>query len=253
MPRFARIVAPGVPHLVTQRTHLNVAAFSVSDGFALYRTLLAETCAAAGVEVWAYCLMYDHVHLIVVPPDARSLRLAIGEADRRYARHRRRDLIGPGRLWQGRFASVALDETALLACTRYVELSPHRAGRVDDAADWRWSSARAHLDRRDDALVRVAPLLDRVHHWRDFLALGLTESECEAIRLRERSGRPLGSAAFLAGLEQQLGRALLPRRPGPRPAPGLVAELRCPPNSVAAPEGGPKTRPGAQALDPLEV
>ena len=106
-------------------------------------------------------------------------------------------------------------------CARYVELNPVRAGLAARAEDWPWSSARAHLAGRDDGLVQVQPLLgqvgDQVGDWAAFLDLGLSEAEHAAIRAGERTGRPLGSDAFVAGLEQRLGRVLARQKPGRKP------------------------------------
>jgi putative transposase len=122
-----------------------------------------------------------------------------------------------GFLWAGRFASFAMDESHLLACARYVELNPVRAKLARRARDWRWSSARAHLAGRDDALVKVKPLLERVDDWAAFLGEGLMEEEREAIRKGERTGRPLGAASFVKRLEKKLGRTLTRQKPGPKP------------------------------------
>lgn len=87
MARLARVVVPGLPHHVTQRGNRRQQTFFSDDDYATYTVLLAESCAAAGVGVWAYCLMPNHVHLILVPRDADGLRAALGEAHRRYTRH----------------------------------------------------------------------------------------------------------------------------------------------------------------------
>jgi putative transposase len=219
MARLARAVAPGVPHHVTQRGNRGQPVFFGKDDYLAYRALLAEGCRAAGVAVWAYCLMPNHVHLILVPPDGDGLRAALGEAHRRYTRRVNLRQGWRGYLWQGRFASFAMDEGYLLACARYVELNPVRARLADRARDWRWSSARAHLAGRDDALVSVAPLLERAPDWRAFLGQGLDTAEHAVIRASERTGRPLGAAPFVRRLERRLGRPLARQKPGPKPRP----------------------------------
>ncbi len=119
-----------------------------------------------------------------------------------------------------------MDESHLLASARYVELNPVRARLSAAAGDWPWSSARAHLDGRDDGLVQVKPLLDLVPDWREFLSAGLSDDEREAIRAAERTGRPLGSTRFIARLEKRLHRPLARQKPGPKPqadqAPRLI-------------------------------
>jgi putative transposase len=220
MARIARVVVPGVPHHVTQRGNRRLDTFFDDGDYRAYIDLLAEHAAAAGVAVWAYCLMPNHVHLILAPSDEDGLRRALGEAHRRYTRRVNFREGWRGHLWQERFHSFAMDEAHLLAAARYVELNPVRAGLKRRARDWRWSSARAHLAGQDDALVEAAPLLDLVADWRAFLAGGLEDDALEALRRHSRTGRPLGSKAFLEALEARLGRALRPGKPGPRPKGG---------------------------------
>jgi len=218
MARLARVVAAGVPHHVTQRGNRRQQTFFSDDDYAAYRELLTEGCRSAGVEVWGYCLMPNHVHLILVPPDEGGLRAALAEAHRRYSRRVNFREGWRGYLWQGRFASVPMDEGHLLACARYVELNPVRARLAAQPQDWPWSSARAHLAGRDDGVAQVSPLLERMGDWAEFLAGGLSEAEHRAIRSGERTGRPLGSAEFTAELEKRLGRVLARRKPGPKSA-----------------------------------
>lgn len=214
MPRSARLVVPGVPHHVTQRGNRRQPTFFCDGDYALYLHVLREGCANAGTKVWAWCLMPNHVHLILVPGSEDGLRAALGEAHRRYTRRINEREGWRGHLWQGRFASFAMDEKWLIACARYVELNPVRARLAARAEDWRWSSARAHLGLARDGITETAPLLERVHDWRALLGGGLDEAAREAIRTGERSGVPLGSEAFLARLAQTAGRDLRPRPRG---------------------------------------
>ncbi len=101
-----------------------------------------------------------------------------------------------------------MDEPYLLAAARYVELNPVRAGLVDSPAEWRWSSARAHLSGHDDGLVKVAPLLAMVGDWAGLLNSALREEELKELRGHGRTGRPLGDEAFVGRLEALLGRVL---------------------------------------------
>jgi len=217
MARFARVVAPGLPHHVTQRGNRRQQTFFRPADYRLYRALMAECCQRWDVEVWAYCLMPNHVHLIAVPKTAAALGRAVGEAHRRYTRAINRREGWRGHLWQDRFASFAMDETHLLAAARYVELNPVRARLRRRAQAHPWSSAVAHLAGRDDELVRVAPLLDLVPDWAAFLADGLDDEAAETLRRHARTGRPLGAARFVKRLEKRLGRALAKHKPGPKP------------------------------------
>jgi len=216
MPRLARLVVPGVPHHVTQRGNRRQKTFFGEGDFALYAQLLREGCARAGTRIWAWCLMPNHVHLILVPAHEDGLRAAIGEAHRRYTRFVNEREGWRGHLWQERFASFPMDEKWLVACARYVELNPVRAGLAGRPEEWRWSSARAHLGIRPDALTETGPLLDRVGDWRALLDDGIEAAARDAIRASERSGRPLGDGRFVERLETALGR---PLRPQPRGRP----------------------------------
>jgi putative transposase len=216
MARLARVVVPGVPHHITQRGNRGLETFFEADDYAAYLALLAESCGKAGTEVWAYCLMPNHVHLIMRPADADGLRAALGEAHRRYTRRINQRHDWQGHLWQERFHSFPMDEPHLLAAARHVELNPVRAGLAGRPEQWPWSSVRAHLAGRDDALARAAPLAALVPDWRRFLEGGLDEGRLEAIRRHTRTGRPLGDDSFVARLESRSGRRLRAGRPGPK-------------------------------------
>lgn len=218
MTRLARVVAPGVPHHVTQRGNRRQTTFFNDADYAAYLDLLAEQLAGAAVALWAYCLMPNHVHLILVPETEDGLAAALGEAHRRYTRRVNSREGWRGFLWQGRFASFPLQGDHLLAAARYVELNPVRAKLAARPEDWPWSSARAHLAGRDGGALSVGPLLEAVGDWRAFLDGGLDEEALEALRRHERTGRPLGSTAFVERLEGMLGRPLGKGKPGPKTA-----------------------------------
>jgi putative transposase len=215
MSRIARVIAAGIPHHVTQRGNRRMTTFFADEDYHTYINLMAEWCRKCAVEIWAYCLMPNHVHLIAVPESEDGLRRGIGDAHRRYSRMINFRQDWRGHLWQGRFASFPMDESYLLAAARYVEMNPVRARLVPDATSWPWSSARAHLAGRDDRLVKVAPLLEMAGDWKLFLCAA-TDEEMEKIRRHERSGRPLGSESFVERLESDLARALKPCKPGPK-------------------------------------
>ncbi len=224
MARKARLVVPGHPHHVTQRGVRRMDVFLGPDDYKTYLDLLGEWAGRAGTQVWAYCLMPNHVHLILVPADADGLRAALGETHRRYTRHLNGREGWQGHLWQERFHSFAMDEDHLLAATRYVELNPVRAGLVKRPEAWAWSSARAHLKGAADPVLSPAPALGRVADWRAFLADGLDDDTLEELRRHGRTGHPLGSAAYYKKLERLLGPGIRPRRPGrPKETPAEVS------------------------------
>ncbi len=216
MPRMARVVAPGVPHHVTQRGNRRLPTFFCDDDYRRCRDVMAAWCARHDVQVWAYGLMPNQLHLIAVPTAEDGLSRAIGEEHRRYTLHVNTREGWQGHLWQGRFGSFPMDDVHLLAATRYVELNPARAGLVSSPEQYPWSSAAAHLAGQNDVLVKAAPMLEIVGDWGEFLSWPLPEGAAKEIRRRERTGRPWGSPDFVTRLERTLGRLLRRQKPGPR-------------------------------------
>jgi putative transposase len=214
MARIGRFVVPDLPHHVTQRGNRRGAVFFGDEDYGLYHDLLREACVREGVAVWSYCLMPNHVHLILTPRTPEGLGRALGKAHRRYSSFINARMRVTGHLFQARFASVVMDEAHLMAAARYVALNPVRARLVERAQDWRWSSARAHLEGRDDGLVTVAPLLDRcADRFADMLDDEPDPGTLTALRAAETLGRPLGSPDFLDRLAARTGRD---PRPGKR-------------------------------------
>ena len=223
MSRLARIVIPGLPHHVTQRGNRREAIFFEDGDHEIYRDLLAEQTLKAGVEVWAYCLMPNHVHLILKPGKSDALGKAVGETHRRYTNFINARGRWTGHLFQSRFGSVPMDFTHLMRTVRYVSLNPVRARFVPRAEDWKWSSVRAHLAGVDDELVAVRPILDRIANFADLLRDEADEDFSE-LRRSEGSGRPLGTPEFVTGLERLLGRNIARRSPGRKPISSSVGE-----------------------------
>lgn len=215
MARMARVIAPGIPHHITQRGNRRQQTFFCDDDYIAYLDLMAEWCGKHRVEIWAWCLMPNHVHLIAVPESEEGLARAIGEAHRRYTRMINFRENWRGHLWQERFASFPMDESYLLAAARYVEMTPVAAGLVSQPDEYPWSSARAHLAAQDDRLTKIEPLLSMVGNWKEFLALS-TATEMDTLRKHERSGRPLGKETFVDQMETLLARTLRPQKPGPK-------------------------------------
>jgi putative transposase len=218
MARIARVTAAGIPHHITQRGNRRMPTFFRDEDYQAYMELMREWCLKCHVEIWAYCLMPNHVHLIAVPESDDGLRRGIGEAHRRYSRMINLRENWQGHLWQGRFFSFPLDENYLLATARYIEMNPVRARLTQKPQSWRWSSARAHFAGMDDELVKVSPLLDMAGDWGLFLSSGGEEEKMSDIRKHERTGRPLGSSGFVEKLESTLERTLKRQKPGPKGA-----------------------------------
>lgn len=220
MARLLRLVVPGIPHHITQRGNRRGQTFFKDSDYALYRDLLAEAAAKARTEIWCYCLMPNHVHLIAVPSDEDGLRRTFAEAHRRYTAFVNTRLRVSGHLWQGRFGSVAMDEPHLANAVRYVSLNPVRARLVTRARDWRWSSVPAHMSGKDDGLVTTAPILERYGSFNAFLRQENAEpATFRQLRQAETTGRPLGSEGWLEQLEKRTGRRLKAQKRGPKGKP----------------------------------
>jgi putative transposase len=217
MARLARVVVPGLPHHVTQRGNRREAVFFADGDYRAYLDLVSAAAQRSGTAIWAYCLMPNHIHFILVPSDLDGLRATFAEAHRRYTAqiHAREEWTG--HLWQGRFSSTAMDERHLLAAARYVPMNPVRAGLARRARDWPWSSARAHLAGRDDGVASVAPLLDRIGDFAAFLRADEDEAAVMAIRRSRTTGRPVGAKDWIKALEARTERSLAPGKRGRKP------------------------------------
>jgi putative transposase len=214
-----------MPHHVTQRGNRRQQTFFCDDDYRHYRSLMRQWCGQCGLAVWAYCLMPNHVHLILVPQSEDGLRRGVGEVHRRYTQAVNARERWTGHLWQGRFGSVVMDQAHLMRAARYIELNPVRAGLVAAPDDWPWSSAAAHVSGKPDTLAQSAWLTEQIAgwicSWREFLLQPDPNQGDLARELRghESTGRPLGDKAFIQKLESLLGRPLLPAKRGPKPRP----------------------------------
>jgi putative transposase len=228
MARIARIVIPEVAHHVTQRGNRRMPIFFSDEDRTEYLRLLTTACRAADTRCLAWCLMDNHVHLILVPVSADGLRATLGEAHRNYSRRINFREGWRGYLFQGRFASYPMDDAHLIAAVRYVENNPVAARMVKHAEDWRWSSARSHVAGKrvpSDPLTDVLPLGKHVRNWRAMLRHGAeladacqeAESMAEKIEARLGTGRPLAAAEWIERQEVELGRVMAPQKRGPKP------------------------------------
>ena len=218
MSRLPRIVIPQVAHHVTQRGNRRQRVFFEDSDYALYLDLMAQACRDNGVEVWSYCLMPNHVHLVMVPSDRNGLSRAVGETHRRYSGYINARLRVIGHLFQGRFGCVAMDEAHLIAAVRYIALNPLKASLVTQATAWQWSSAAALAAGRNDVLVNVEPVLKRIGDFMVFMGQPEDSDRSKALERGLTIGRPLMDTSALAEVERQLGVSVVPRKRGPRPA-----------------------------------
>lgn len=215
MARIARLVVPGLPHHVTQRGNRREQVFFEDGDYLAYLDFLRAALVKSNSEIWAWCLMPNHVHLIVTPKDEDGLRKTVANAHRKYATHINQRNQWTGHLWQGRFGSVVMDEAHLSVAFAYVTLNPVRAGLVKRPQDWRWSSIHAHLGE-DDGITKVKAVTKRVGDFRAYLKANFDDESFDAIRGNEQTGRPLGTIKFIKKLEKKFNRTLQPQKRGPK-------------------------------------
>jgi REP-associated tyrosine transposase len=217
MARLARVVAVDVAHHVTQRGNRREYILSSDAERMVYLDLVRQAVQLYPLSLIGYCLMSNHVHLIVIPHQADALALAFKRAHGQYASYWNVAHASCGHAWQGRFYSCPLDPVHLWEALRYTELNPVRAGLVSEAQAWKWSSAAAHCGRAEPDTF-LAMDLWRQHWsastWQRFLGAGETESDLAALRKCTHTGRPFGSEEFVKKLETQTSRALAPRKGG---------------------------------------
>jgi REP-associated tyrosine transposase len=216
MPRIARAVAIQHPHHITQRGNNRTHVFFDDRDRQFYLNTLKLYSQEWELDIWAYCLMTNHVHILAVPSSDESLSRSIGRANLVYTQYTNRKYNRSGRLWQNRFFSTIVEtEPYLWAVVRYIEYNPVRAGIVKNPEQYRWSSCNAHVTGIADELLAQKGWLDEVSRkqYKDFLKTEDRETE-QAIRRATSTGRPLGSEGFIKRIEKELSRRLLPSKAG---------------------------------------
>ena len=181
---------------------------------------LKEYAGKHKVDILAYCLMTNHIHLIAVPSTEEGLQQVLKPLHMRYAQRINRERGWKGHVWQGRYFSSALDDDYLWAAMRYVERNPIRAKMVRKAENYRWSSAGWHCGLRPDPLLTTKPTWRRqfegIGDWSAWLAEGDEPEKLGVLRRNVDKGLPCGSEKFIQKLEKLTGRALQ-YRPRGRP------------------------------------
>ena len=218
MPRLARSVFPDVPHHITQRGNRREDVFFEDKDRQVYLEWLGEYCDKWQVKILAWCLMTNHIHLVLVPTTEEGLQRVLKPLHMRYAQRVNRARGWKGHLWQGRFFSSPLDEAYTWTAIRYVERNPVRAGMVEKAEEYLWSSAAAHCGLIESPLLVRAKMEGAISEdeWSDWLAVSEDEHATKLLRRNVEKGLPCGSDQFVASLEK-LARRALRFRPQGRP------------------------------------
>jgi REP-associated tyrosine transposase len=224
MPRVGRVILPDYPHHIVQRGHNRQVVFAQEEDFVNYLENLHELKVQYGIQVFAYCLMTNHVHLLVQPGEAIAdlgcFMKALAARTTRYFNQ----LEGrSGTLWESRYKSSPVQtDQYLLACCRYIELNPVRARMVDQPGGYRWSSYAVRMGDADNDWLDIDPMYlaladdeaSRRNKYQAFLEEAIPSGEWELIREAVKRNQLTGNARFADAVEQIVGRRIERRGPG---------------------------------------
>lgn len=224
MPRQARVVIPNTPHHIMQRGHNRQVVFASEDDFEYYRENLILFKKEFGCKIYSYCLMTNHVHLIVDPgSNPESLSLLMKRVSGRQTRYVNKLEKRSGSLWEGRFkSSIVSTKEYLLSCSRYIELNPLRAGMVDEPSGYQWSSFLKKANGIPDSVVdfdRVYKALgknqaERQKEYQEYVFQTIPEEELKLIRASIQRNQFIGGNSFRKQLEKKYQIRLSNRGPG---------------------------------------
>ena len=216
MPRNSRIVVPGIPHHVTQRSNKGNDIFFTREDRLFFLEQLKKYAELTGLEVVSYCLMTNHTHLIVIPREKDSLARAFKPLHLIFSQRHNNQTLAKGLNWQGRFYSSPMDEPHAYRAIQYVILNPLRAGICNRIEDYEWSSARAHLGKITSSVLSAEKrwlyiAQQAVSNIKD---QELSEESARMISRHTRRNLPIGSDVFVSMLEEKFGRTLRYRQRG---------------------------------------
>lgn len=224
MPRSARIILPHTPHHIVQRGHNRQTVFVSDDDYNYYRENLIEFKREFNCRIYAYCLMTNHVHLIIDPGDnpemlSQLMKRVAGRQTRYVNRLEKRT----GSLWEGRFKSSIVSTSEYLpACCRYIELNPVRASVAVNPADYKWSSFNCLAHGKSDLVVDQRPCYkslgkngpERQEAWKTYVYDTIADYELKLIRDALQRGQVTGGDKFQQEISKKLGIRLSNKGPG---------------------------------------
>lgn len=224
MPRYPRVFLPDMPVHIVHRGHDRQPIFSRPGDYSYYLANVIEMKSQCAVRVFGYCLMTNHVHLVVAPHDDPTLvSQFMRTIAARQTRHINKRKNRTGTLWDGRFKASLIDTDAyLLACLRYVDLNPVRAALVTAPENYRWSSYRCHsalaqsawLDEHESFRALGESQGARGRAYREFVMLGITDSELTLIRQAVHRNQLTGGSGFGKIIAERTGHRIRARGPG---------------------------------------
>lgn len=224
MPRRARLILPNCPHHIIQRGHNRQVVFADDDDYLFYLDNLQEWKNELGCKVYAYCLMTNHVHLVIDPGDEpENLGLLMKRVAGRQTRYVNKLEKRSGSLWEGRYKSSPINANDyLLACCRYVELNPVRAGMADNPTKYRWSSCPTKFGLRKQPWLDLDPFYlslgksakQRAKKYAAWLEETIPKKELKLIREATQRGKLTANGKFVREISEKIGRRLELRGPG---------------------------------------
>lgn len=223
MPRRARLILPDTPLHIIQRGNNRQACFFADQDYSIYLDWLTECASKTGCRIHSYVLMTNHVHLLISADRIDSSGLLMKSLGQRYVQFINRTYQRSGTLWEGRYRSCLIQEEAyLLACQRYIELNPVRAGMVKHPAEYRWSSYRVNAQGESDILVKPHPLYEalgldtaaRQAAYRELFRYELESKTMDEIRRATNGNFVLGGENFAAQVSSAIGKRVLPGKSG---------------------------------------
>jgi putative transposase len=234
MPRRARLILPNCPHHIIQRGHNKQVVFAGDEDYLYYLDNLREWKIELGCKVYAFCLMTNHVHLVIDPgDDEKNLGLLMKRVAGRQTRHVNKVEKRSGSLWEGRYKSSPINANEyLLACCRYVELNPVRAGLVDDPEKYPWSSCPIKTGGRELAWLDFDPFYLSLGgtpqacavNYREWLHKSVPEEEWKLIQEAAQRGQLTANRKFARMISEKIGRRIELRGPG-RPRKNIIPGL----------------------------
>ncbi|MFK7865400.1 MAG: transposase [Pseudohongiellaceae bacterium] len=223
MPRRPRMYLPGYPYHIVQRGNNRELCFFEEENYAEYLNLLIDVLPRYGNALHAYCLMSNHVHLLITPSAADGISSLMRVVASRYATYMNNRYSRSGTLWEGRHKASAVDsEVYLLKCYRYIELNPVAAGMVKRPEEYCWSSYGVNAWGDSNPAITPHPCYEelaagqaeRLKAYRELFAESLSETDLNDFRRAAHYSMPIGSSRFVAQLEEKLGRAIGQAQPG---------------------------------------
>ncbi len=217
MARRSRVVLPNIPLHVTQRGNRRLEIYRDDFDRHMYLKLMHEVFQFYKLEILAYCLMTNHIHLIPKPRTKEDLSNSIRDLHSEYASYFNKKYDLDGHLWKERFYSTVLDEEYLWHAIRYVELNPVKAGIVARAELYKWSSAKAHCDLTQDKILSSDfPPPGIIDNWSEWLMTGLDCNSSDLIKRNSKTGRLTGSDEFIRNAERISGLSLFAKKSVPK-------------------------------------